>query len=184
MGSFAKTLWVQEFRRKRNHGLTIVEILVLLTIVGILGAMMLPLFLCQAAKAPEAIRWVGAMNTAQMDKYTTRQKFLNSLEDIARKLSMKPSTADYTYSVQTTDQAAFSYGIARRSHTQEFFNRKPLRSYVGAVFVIPPNQAAQSKLKTVSIVCRSQSASRDRPANPVLHKGRPVCAPGTVTVQR
>src|SRR4028119_2314992 len=142
-------------------------------VVIILAAIALPSFNysgCQA-KVSEAKQYVSSMNKGQQAKYADQGAFSNSINALG--LGIKTQTTNYNYSTISTKNAAFSYGVARSNN---------LRSYVGAVFLVPVSQAANKEKTTVSILCAANSPGNTQPPDPILQNGNPVCAAGSSDV--
>ena len=125
------------------------------------------------AKLSEGKQYTSSMNRAQQAKYAEDGAFSNSVN--ALDLGIKTQTTNYNYSTISTKNAAFSYGVARSNN---------LRSYVGAVFLVPVSQAANKEKTTVSILCAANSPGDTQPPAPILQKGNPVCATGTESLTK
>jgi hypothetical protein len=123
------------------------------------------------AKQSEAKQYINSMNKGQQAKYGEEGAFSNSINALG--LGIKTQTTNYNYSTISTKNAAFSYGVARSNN---------LRSYVGAVFLVPVSQAANKEKTTVSILCAANSPGNTQPPDPILQKGNPVCAAGSRVV--
>jgi hypothetical protein len=123
------------------------------------------------AKESEAKQYIKSINKGQQAKYAEDGAFSNSINALG--LGLKTQTTNYNYSTISTKNAAFSYGVARSNN---------LRSYVGAVFLVPVSQAANKEKTTVSIVCKANSPGNTQPPDPILQKGNPVCAAGSSSV--
>ena len=142
-------------------------------VLMILSAISLPSFLCVSSKATESEskQYVGAMNRSQQAQYAEDGAFSNSVKALG--IGIKTQTTNYNYSTISTKNAAFSYGVARSNN---------LRSYVGAVFLVPVSQAANKEKTTVSILCAANSPGNTQPPDPILQNGNPVCAAGSSDV--
>jgi type IV pilus assembly protein PilA len=125
------------------------------------------------AKQSEAKQYINSMNKGQQATYAEEGAFSNSINALG--LGIKTQTTNYNYSTISTKNAAFSYGVARSNN---------LRSYVGAVFLVPVSQAANNKKTTVSILCTANSPGNTQPPDPILQKGNPVCAAGSSLVAK
>ncbi len=123
------------------------------------------------AKEPAARQYIKLMNKGQQAIYAEDGAFSNSINALG--LGIKTQTTNYNYSTISTKNAAFSYGVARNNN---------LRSYVGAVFLVPVSQAANKEKTTVSILCATNSPGKTQPPDPILQKGNPVCAAGSSSV--
>jgi Tfp pilus assembly protein PilE len=141
----------------------------------ILAAIALPSFNysgCQA-KVSEAKQYVSSFNKGQQAKYAEDGAFSNSINALG--LGLKTQTPNYNYSTISTKNAAFSYGVARSNY---------LRSYVGAVFLVPVSQAANKEKTTVSILCAANSPEKTQPPDPIFQNDVPVCAAGSSLVTK
>jgi type II secretory pathway pseudopilin PulG len=146
-------------------------------VLMILSAISLPSFLCVSSKATESEskQYVGSMNRAQQAKYAENGAFSNSINALG--LGIKTQTTNYKYSISATKNAAFTYGVSIRE-------TKNLKSYVGAVFLVPVSQAANKEKTTVSILCAANSPGNTQPPDPILQNGNPVCAAGSSLVTK
>ncbi|MEG4172135.1 MULTISPECIES: type IV pilin-like G/H family protein [unclassified Microcoleus] len=144
-------------------------------VVMILAAIVLPYSSgCGGkAKLSEAKQYVSAMNKGQQAKYAEDGAFSNYINALG--IGIKTQTTNYNYSTISTKNAAFSYGVARSNN---------LRSYVGAVFLVPVSKAANKEKTTVSILCAANSPGNTQPSNPILQNGDLVCGDGTVPVTK
>ena len=125
------------------------------------------------AKESEAKQLINSMNRAQQAKYADDGAFSNSIN--ALNLGFKTQTTNYNYSIIAPKNAAFSYGVGRSNN---------LRSYVGAVFLVPVSQAANKEKTTVSILCGANSPGDTQPPAPILQKDVPLCATGTESLTK
>jgi type IV pilus assembly protein PilA len=146
-------------------------------VVIILAAIALPSVVgcggAKKAKQSEAKQYVGSMNRALEAKYADDGAFSDSINALG--LGIKTQTTNYKYSIIATKNAAFSYGVARSNN---------LRSYVGAVFLVPVSQAANKEKTTVSIMCAANSPGKTQPPDPILQDDVPVCATGTESLTK
>jgi type IV pilus assembly protein PilA len=145
-------------------------------IIMILAAIALPeLGRCRPYKAmqSEAKQYLSSMNKGQQANYAEYSAFSNSLTALG--LGIKTQTTNYNYSIGATKNAAFSYAVSRSNN---------LRSYVGAVFLVPVSPAANDAKTTVSILCQADSPGKTQPANPILQNDVPVCATGSSAVSK
>ena len=156
--------------------LAAIKLFFALIILVILAAIALPeLGRCRPYKAmqTEAKLYVSSMNKGQQAKYAENGAFSNSITALG--LGIKTQTPNYNYSAIATKNTAFSYGVSRSNN---------LRSYVGAVFLVPDSQAAKNKKTTVSILCETTSPGKTQPPNPIFQNGDFACSHGTVAVTR
>ncbi len=146
-------------------------------IIMILSAIVLPEFArCKPYKAmqSEAKQYLSSMNRAQQAKYAENGAFSNSITALG--IGIKTQTTNYNYSAIATKNAAFSYGVARSNN---------LRSYVGAVFLVPVSPAANNEKTTTAILCETNTFERNtQPPNPILENDVPVCAAGSSVVSK
>jgi type II secretory pathway pseudopilin PulG len=146
-------------------------------IITILSAIVLPdMARCKPYKAmqSEAKQYVSSINKGQQAKYAENGAFSNSITALA--LGIKTQTPNYNYSAIATKDTAFSYGVGRSNN---------LRSYVGAVFLVPVSPAAKNVKTTTAILCETNTFNRNiQPPNPILENDVPVCAAGTSEVSK
>ena len=143
--------------------------------VMILAAIAFPYFFgcANKAKQSEGKQYLSSINRAQQAYFAETGAFSNSVK--ALDLGIKTQTTNYNYSILATKNAAFNYGVARSNN---------LRSYVGAVFLVPVSQAANKEKTTVSILCAANSPGNTQAPAPILQKGNPVCAAGSSLVTK
>ncbi|MEG3851027.1 type IV pilin-like G/H family protein, partial [Microcoleus sp. herbarium13] len=148
---------------------------VVVIIIGILAQIVLPeLTSCgNKGRQSEGKQYVGSMNRAQQAKYAEDGAFSNSITALGREI--KTETTNYNYSISSTENAAFSYGVARRNN---------LRSYVGVAWLVPVSKAAKNENTTVSIMCEATSSGKTQPPDPILLNGDFACGDGTVVVSK
>ena len=122
-----------------------------LVILMILTAIALPSFLNMAnkSKQSEAKQYVSSMNKGQQAYFAENSDFAISIDALG--LGMKTETTNYKYSLHSTKQAAFNYGVSKQ---------KTEKSYVGAVFLVP----AKDGRYTTSILCESDDRGTIEPA--------------------
>jgi len=160
-----------------DGGFTLVELTIVLMIITILSAIALPKFArCKPYKAmqSEAKQYLSSINRAQQAYFAEKGAFSNSINPLG--IGIKTETTNYNYSAIATKNAAFSYGVSRSNN---------LRSYVGAVFLLPVSQAANDAKTTVSILCETNTFERNtQPPNPIIENDVPVCAAGSSEVTK
>ncbi len=127
-----------------QSGLTILELLVVMIIMGILSAIALPSFLNQALKArqTEAQTYIGIVNRAQQLHYMERSQFgeLPQLE-----VGIPETTVNYTYT-SIPDAGGLSVDtIATPDET--------VRGYRGRVWI---NHTVAGTSNTLSIMCEGE----------------------------
>ncbi len=174
-----KDKWLQHLLNKnQNQGLTEIEIIFIILIVGALAFIALPTFLNQshAIKGSEAKDYIGAINRSQQAYFIEKKGFSNSINDLG--VGIETKTKNYQYSTQSTGKAAFSYGIAQKGDQ---------KSYVGGVFVVPAttsdSKAAKDEMTTRAILCVANTPGNSQPANPTIQKNQPACGSGTTKVR-
>lgn len=151
--------------------------------------------LLNCGKIPEELAGefeLGTINRAQQAYFLEKQTFVKDIQEV--KLGIQPNNKNFSYSIQTTNQAVFSYAIAnsdaykRRTEYFGFFwwdfqDSPPFKSSVGAVFAVPSNnidsKTKHKKMTTVSVVCNSLRPGSTTPIAPKLVKGVPTCGTGT-----
>jgi len=124
---------------KSGGKLRFILFLLMLPVIASLPVFSLPSFEGQAnkAKQSEAKQYVGSINRAQQSKYAENGSFANSIDALG--IGIKTETTNYRYSIETTKNAAFNYGVA---------TSEKLRSFVGGVFVIGvKSDNAQNKMR-------------------------------------
>ncbi|AFY81548.1 type IV pilin-like G/H family protein [Oscillatoria acuminata] len=170
-----------------------------LLFLGLIGVVMIPLLFSHSTvnrvKNIESRNNVGAMNRGQQAHFITDNTFAQSVNDL--QLGIHPETANYRYSTQAVDNAAFQYGISLHP---EIFKRKPgkilgifprrgkeyaIPSYLGIVWVKPdPNADSdepQSGLNFLSILCVSTYPYLlEEGLQPSSHNGDFKCPDGMV----
>ena len=142
-----------------------------LVILMILTAIALPSFLNMAnkSKQSEAKQYVSSMNKGQQAYFAENSDFAISIDALG--LGMKTETTNYKYSLHSTKQAAFNYGVSKQ---------KTEKSYVGAVFLVP----AKDGRYTTSILCESDDSGTIEPAEPTYQHGKVICGKGTTAVTK
>ncbi|MEG4342434.1 type IV pilin-like G/H family protein [Microcoleus sp. A003_D6] len=149
-------------------------LVILIVLLSTIGILILPELLTSNTKAKqtEAKQYIRAIDKAQQVQFAKKGSFSNSVE--ALNLGIKTETKNYKYSISTTKQATFSYGVSQESK---------LKSYIGAVFVLPAKKvdtkAAKDKITTASILCEADSPGTLKPAEPIYQSGKVACAKGT-----
>ncbi len=153
--------------------------LFLLMCIGVIGAMVLPSLLNSSnkSKQSEAKQYLNAINKVQQANFVEKSAFATSIAGL--EIGITTETSNYKYSVITSEEAAFSYGISQKPE---------LKNYVGGVFVIStktnqPN-AAKNKIKTISILCETDARGTIKPAKPIYQNGNIACGKGTINFMK
>ncbi len=171
---------LQTFIYKYPHeeGFTIVELIIVIIIISVVSAIALPSFLNCGVKSrsTEARIMVGAMNRAQQAYFLENKgKFAKSIPDLD--IGITSETKNYKYSANVTAEAVFNYGIAKQEYVDVgWFNKQPLQSYVGAVFMVPNAKKSSAESQTVAVLCQSKFPTTQPPAKPSYQNGIPTCA--------
>ncbi|CAN1212900.1 hypothetical protein TUMEXPCC7403_22035 [Tumidithrix helvetica PCC 7403] len=171
-----------EALRKRKGRNRILGWTVSLSIMGVLIAMALPSFLLKfvgiGCELPPLLTGIDALNQGQYNFYMNHRTFATSIFDPRFTHGIEPETDDYKYSIHATKNAAFSYGIPKKSS---------LRSQVGAVFVVPVSknhpEVVKSISPTASIFCAADLPGVTKLPEPFLQDGTPTCPKGTQVVK-
>lgn len=168
----ALSIWLM-CRGNKSQGLTLIEFLVLVFVIGIWAAVALPSLLSQPHrnKDVEARNILGVMNRGQVAYFTEKNAFAGSIEKLG--IGIKSETTNYRYLTQKTNQAAFNYAISKVP---------TLKSYAGAVWTETPNINGIKEELSLSILCEAKEPGATKPADPVYNNGGYVCGKGTVTL--
>lgn len=112
-----------------SQGFTLIELLVVIIIVGILGAIALPSFLNQTARArhSEAVTYLAATNRAQQAYYQERLQFATSM--VALGLGYSEQTEQYTYAFETPTVPTAGIEVVATPVNPA------IRGFVGTVFI-------------------------------------------------
>jgi type II secretory pathway pseudopilin PulG len=158
----------------KNQGFSWLWLIAIVGIGGVGLAIVLPSFLNTQSKCSPsgAKQYVGAMNRGQQAYFLEKHTFAKNLEQLG--VGIKSKTENYQYLIETTPQAAFSYGVPLQT---------ALRSYVGAAVVIPAakngSKSAENEGETIAIICEANAAGQTKPAAPVYQNGNLKCGDGT-----
>lgn len=112
-----------------SSGFTLIELLVVIIIVGILGAIALPSFLNQTARArhSEAVTYLAATNRAQQAYYQERLQFATSMAALG--LGYSEQTEQYTYAFETPTVPTAGIEVVATPVNPA------IRGFVGTVFI-------------------------------------------------
>jgi type II secretory pathway pseudopilin PulG len=170
--------------KKQNQGFTLTEAVIILLIFGALLILAIPVLLHQEHRigASEAKSYIGSMNRAQQAYFLeSKGKFAKTIKEMY--IGIKEETENYKYYTKVKENAAFNYAIARRPYIKiNWFNRKTINSYVGAIFPIPTGN--KSEFNTIAIICENNQPGSTNPAEPTYKNGVIQCPAGTKQVSR
>jgi type IV pilus assembly protein PilA len=143
--------------KKNNQGLALIEWLIVIIIIGILGAMILPMFMCKPhiAKQSEARMTLGAAKRSQTQYITENGKFADSMEALG--LGLPSETPNYHYQILKSANAKSVVVIAQAKNSD-------FKSYTAAAFAI---NSGRKKTNIVSGICETDKASVTPPAMPL-----------------
>ncbi|HBB36269.1 MAG TPA: hypothetical protein DDZ80_13390 [Cyanobacteria bacterium UBA8803] len=129
------------------------------------------------AKQAEAKTYVGSMNRAHQAYFLEKKAFTNNVDKLG--LAIKTETVNYSYSLHTTKNAAFHYGVSKVKKTpwQKLLGHKELKSYVGGVFLY--RVGGTGDLRTLAILCEANSPGSIKPPEPTYRNGVLACSAGT-----
>ncbi|WP_071880752.1 type IV pilin-like G/H family protein [[Leptolyngbya] sp. PCC 7376] len=130
-----------KYRDNNASGFTLIELLVVIIMIGILGAIALPAFLSQAAKArqSEAKSFVGAINRAQQAYMMERLEFADSVERLDLVRNKKSQYYSYSFVVTQTQGSVVAIPLVEDTG----------KTYTGAATLY------QNKALVKTIICES-----------------------------
>jgi type IV pilus assembly protein PilA len=148
----------------RNDGFTLIELLVTIVIVGVLGALAMPSYLDQVAKArtSEAKSSIGAINRAQQSYRNENKTFASTITDLDLRINGK--FYDYTIGSANPNSAT----VAATLQTPAL----NLKTYSGAV--------TQNSDFFGQVICEStfEGGAVPTPQAPTIAITRGTCANG------
>ena len=139
----------------RNSGFTIIELLIFITINGLLASVTLPKFLSQAQKAKqtEAKTFVGTMNRAQQAYYLEHNVFTIQANFKDLGIGKQAQTENYRYTI-----AGGGRGTSVVTNQAVLRNvRSPLKAYIGGVSATL--YPGTSNIITQSILCEAAKSA-------------------------
>jgi prepilin-type N-terminal cleavage/methylation domain-containing protein len=166
------TRQVPKLRLQNSFGFTLIELMVVITITGILAAIAMPFFFNRAnsAKQAEAKTYIGILNRAQQAYAMEHSRFADSA--IALGLDIRNHT-HYKYEIKV-EGGSTPYAV----HYADSQLAK-LHAYVGMTAFIQANDGT-SALQT--IMCEADTAQAGRATSPIYSPTVVECAPGTEDV--
>ncbi|MEG4111205.1 MULTISPECIES: type IV pilin-like G/H family protein [unclassified Microcoleus] len=150
--------------------------LVSLMVIGVLASVVVRPFQARVRinKQWEPRMYISLINKRQQAYFAEKSVFSTSVKALRIRI-IKTETENYKYSHHTTKKATFNYGVSKH---------KDIKSFVGVVFVIPATKvesnASKNKIRTTSILCRSDSPGTIKPPEPTYQNGKIACAIGTI----
>ena len=137
----------------RNSGFTIIELLIFITINGLLASVALPRFLSQAQKAKqtEEKTFVGTMNRAQQAYYVEHQNVFAPQANF-KDLGIGNNTQTESYTYQIVGGGTGQSIVTNQAILERFVN-SPLKAYVGGVSATL--QPGTNNVVTHSILCEA-----------------------------
>jgi type IV pilus assembly protein PilA len=140
--------------KKKPSGLTFIEFLVIIAIIGILAAIALPSFTSKAGKGKqsEARTYVGTINKGQEAYYTEKKEFSPKIEPLG--IGIRTASINYNYHVKVINNGTKSIAIGYSKLTAK---APALRNYVGYVSLIP-SEDNPKEITSMGILCEQKTA--------------------------
>jgi len=135
-------------RSEFTRGFTILELLVVITIIGFLAAISLPSFLNQAnrARQSEGKTYIGAINRAQQVYISEKRRFACDLANLS--VGIKTLSENYQYDIDCN----IGFGLTNVTN-----QAKPIvgvKAYLGGISIVGDTDAlvtvCEAKLPTIS----------------------------------
>lgn len=125
-------------KRQPSQGFTIIELLIVVIIIGILGAMSIPAMLSQAAKArqSEAKSFIGSINRAQQAYMVETLRFAESIERLNILAGGRTQHYSYSFEITSTQGSVKAFplidhsGKAYTGATTLFINEAALKTII------------------------------------------------------
>ena len=136
---------------REEEGFTLIELLIVIIIVGVLGAIALPSFLNQVAKArgAEAKSGIGAINRSQQAYRFENQAFSNRISNLDVRITEK----FYNYTVNSSTQNSASHGtIPLETDLKQYSSWVEQNSDVFTHLICESNETSTSASATMSSV--------------------------------
>ena len=147
-------------KKKQEGGLTLIELLVGIIIIGILAAIALPSFLNQAnrARQSEAATYIGSMNRAQQAFYLENSEFTGDLGALG--LGISAETEFYNYEI---DDSQLADTIVTNQAQPKQGAQSPVKAIIGGVSIgvvqtSPTPTPGSTDATTIAGVCTGEKA--------------------------
>lgn len=136
-------------KKRKEAGFTLVELIIVIVIIGILGAIAIPSFIGVSARARQAegASNVGNLNKAQQAYYLENSRFAETLAELAS--GIPAVSNNYEFSSVGTNSGATSRAVSQASLP----DGSSLQGFVGLVQL---SAGADGAVQSLSIICASQ----------------------------